>query len=90
MAQRGESAIQSAYEDAVDNVGRILSVFREEIHLSFLKSKLLNLDSAFDEKELGSSSFSGFIESIEDISLNKRNTICHQKKPYKIKLKPLH
>lgn len=89
VAQRGESAIQSAYEDAVDNVGRILSAFREEIHLSLLKSKLLNLDSAFDEKELGYSSFSGFIESIEDISLNKRNTICHRKDPIQNKIKTI-
>ncbi len=79
VTQKGEMAIQSAYEDAVDNVGRVLSSFGDSIHLSMLKSKLLNLDSAFDEKQLGFTSFSAFIESIEEISLNGKSTICHLK-----------
>ncbi|MBU1417833.1 MAG: NYN domain-containing protein [Proteobacteria bacterium] len=79
MTQQGEMAIQSAYEDAVDNVGRVLSSFGDNIHLSLLKTKLLNLDSAFDEKQLGYTSFSTFIESIEEISLNGKNTICRLK-----------
>jgi uncharacterized LabA/DUF88 family protein len=79
VTQKGEMAIQSAYEDAVDNVGRVLSNFGDSIHLSMLKSKLLNLDSAFDEKQLGFTSFSAFVESIDEISLNGKSTICHLK-----------
>lgn len=76
VTQKGEMAIQSAYEDAADNVSRVLSSFGDHIHLSLLKTKLLNLDSAFDEKELGYTSFSAFIESIDEVTLNGKNTIC--------------
>lgn len=76
VTQKGEMAIQSAYEDAVDNVERILSIFGDKIHLSLLKQKLLNLDSAFNEKQLGFASFSSFIESVEGISLNDKSTSC--------------
>ena len=77
VTHKGEMAIQSAYEDAVDNVERILSIFEDKVHLSLLKQKLLNLDSAFNEKQLGFSSFSAFIESIESVSLNEKSTSCH-------------
>ncbi len=76
VIQKGEVAIQSAYEDAVDNVSRVLNSFSDGIHLPTLKSKLLNIDSAFDEKQLGYKSFSSFLESIEDITLNKNKTEC--------------
>jgi len=88
ITNKGETAIQSAYEDAVDNVGRVLSIFGEEIHLSMLKTKLLNLDSAFDEKQLGYASFSAFVESIDGISLNEKSTICNFKSDISIKNKP--
>lgn len=76
VIQKGYMAVHSAYEDAVDNVIKILSIFGDKIHLSTLKSKILNIDSAFDEKMLGFNSFSAFIESIENISLSKKSTMC--------------
>lgn len=79
VTQQGVMAVQSAYEDAVDNVEKVLSIFGNKIHLSMLKMKILNLDSAFDEKQLGYSSFSAFVESIEGVSLSEKSTICHFK-----------
>jgi uncharacterized LabA/DUF88 family protein len=79
VTQQGVMAVQSAYEDAADNVERVLSSFGNQIHLSMLKTKLLNLDSAFDEKQLGYSSFSAFVESIEGVSLSGKSSICHFK-----------
>ena len=79
VTQKGAIAVQSAYEDAVDNVIKILSIVGDETHLSFLKSKIINIDSAFDEKQIGYNSFSSFIESISDITLNENNTICSLK-----------
>ena len=76
VIQKGDMAVHSAYEDAVDNIIKILSIFGDKIHLSTLKSKILNIDSAFDEKMLGFNSFSAFIESIENISLSKKSTMC--------------
>lgn len=76
VTQKGDIAIQSAYEDAVDIAINVLSNFDGPIHLSTLKAKILNIDSAFNERQLGFSSFSSFIESIENCSLSKKSTMC--------------
>ena len=76
VTQKGDIAVQSAYEDAVDHTVKVLSIFGNKIHLSMLKSKILNIDSAFDEKQLGYTSFSAFIESIENVKLSNKSTIC--------------
>jgi uncharacterized LabA/DUF88 family protein len=52
VTQKGDIAVQSAYEDAADNAVKVLSSFGNTIHLSMLKAKILNIDSAFDEKQL--------------------------------------
>ncbi len=77
VTKKGNVAVQSAYEDAVDIAVRVVSNFDGTIHLSTLKQKILNIDSAFNEKELGFSSFSAFIESIENFSLSNKSTTCH-------------
>ena len=79
-----EIIIQSAYEDAVDNVERVMKSFGEPIHLPMLKSKLLNIDSAFNEKQLGYKSFSLFLKSIDDIDI-KKNLCIFSKSKQKIK-----
>ena len=76
VTQKGDIAVQSAYEDAVDHTVKVLSNFGNKIHLSMLKSKILNIDSAFDEKQLGYTSFSAFVESIENVKLSNKSTIC--------------
>ena len=76
VIQKGDIAVQSAYEDAVDNTLKVLSIFGNKIHLSMLKAKVLNIDSAFDEKQLGFTSFSAFVESIENVVLSNKSTMC--------------
>lgn len=76
VTQKGDTAVQSAYEDAVDIAVKVLTSFGSAIHLSTLKAKILNIDSAFDEKQLGFASFSAFIESIDNLKLSKKSTMC--------------
>lgn len=76
VTKKGDIAIQSAYEDAVDIAEKVISNFDGPIHLSTLKAKMLNIDSAFDEKQLGFSSFSAFIESIDNFSVSEKSTVC--------------
>ena len=85
VLQKGEIAVQSAYEDAVDNTLKVLSAFGNKIHLSKLKNQILNIDSAFDEKQLGFSSFSSFIESIKNVTVSAKNTMCERQAPEKSK-----
>ncbi|MCI5143860.1 MAG: NYN domain-containing protein, partial [Candidatus Electrothrix sp. ATG1] len=85
VIQKGDIAVQSAYEDAVDNTLKVLSAFGNKIHLSKLKNQILNIDSAFDEKQLGFSSFSVFVESIENITVSAKNTMCELQAPEKLK-----
>ncbi len=76
VTQKGDIAVQSAFEDAVDIAVKVISNFDGAIHLSTLKAKMLNIDSAFDEKQLGFSSFSAFIESIDNFSVSQKSTMC--------------
>jgi len=49
-------------EDALDLLERVLDKFPDGISLSTLKNKMLELDSAFDEQNLG---FSGFMKVLQ-------------------------
>lgn len=81
VTQKGDTAVQSAYEDAVDIAEKVMSNFEDAVHLSTLKAKMLNIDSAFDEKQLGFSSFSSFIETIENLSVSQQSTMCEVLSP---------
>lgn len=83
VTKKGDIAVQSAYEDAVDIAEKVISSFDSAIHLSTLKAKILNIDSAFDEKQLGFASFSAFIESIDNISVSQNSTMCELHCPEK-------
>ena len=87
VTQKGDIAVQSAYEDAADNAVKVLSSFGNILHLSTLKAKILNIDSAFDEKQLGFTSFSAFIESIDNVIVSKKSTMCELQLSKKIKTK---
>lgn len=61
-------------EDALEILERILDQFPEGLNLSILKNKMLEIDSSFDERTLGFSSFMKFLESVPEIvSLCKVN-----------------
>jgi uncharacterized protein (TIGR00288 family) len=54
-------------EDALDLLERVLDKFSDGISLSSLKTEMLELDSAFDEKNLGFSRFMKFLQSAPEI-----------------------
>lgn len=61
--------IKLALDDAIDLVEKALRTFEEPAPYSALKSVMMNIDSAFDEKALGFKSFSEFLKSIDSIEL---------------------
>ncbi|MEM9215449.1 MAG: NYN domain-containing protein [Cyanobacteria bacterium P01_F01_bin.150] len=54
-------------EDSLDLLERILTKFPDGVSLGILKNEMLELDSAFDEKNLGFSGFKKFLQSIPEI-----------------------
>jgi len=67
--------IQTAFDDAADLVEKVLYTFESPIRCSLLKSRMRNLDSAFDEKILGFSSFTSFLQSLDGITVYYDNDI---------------
>lgn len=55
------------HEDALDLLERVLSKFPDGISLSGLKNEMLEIDSAFDEQNLGFSGFMKFLLSAPEI-----------------------
>jgi hypothetical protein len=64
-----QETIKLALDDAIDLVEKALKTFEEPAPYSSLKSVMINIDSAFDEKALGFKSFSEFLKSIDSIEL---------------------
>ncbi|MFZ5961101.1 NYN domain-containing protein [Pseudomonas knackmussii] len=63
--------IRSAIDDAMDVVEGILRKASGPLALASIKNSILNIDSAFNERSLGFSSFTDFIKSNEFIILNQ-------------------
>jgi uncharacterized protein (TIGR00288 family) len=59
--------IDQLREDALDLLERVLSRFTEGVNLSVLKNAMLELDSAFDEQNIGFSGFLKFLKSAPEI-----------------------
>lgn len=64
-----QETIKLALDDAIDLVQKALKTFDEPAAYSSLKSVMMNIDSAFDEKALGFKSFSEFLKSTDSIEL---------------------
>ncbi|HHJ4328596.1 TPA: NYN domain-containing protein, partial [Klebsiella pneumoniae] len=60
-------AIRSAIDDAMDMLERILQADDGPQPLAAVKSKILNIDSAFSEKALGFASFMEFVRANERV-----------------------
>lgn len=61
--------IQTAFDDAADLVDKVLETFDTPIRCSLLKSRMRNIDSAFDEKALGFTSFTAFLQSLDGVNV---------------------
>ncbi len=64
-----EATRASAFDDAVDILESALKTFDGPVNCSALKNRMLNIDSAFDEKTLGFKSFNDFVRAADGISL---------------------
>ena len=70
-----DEKIQAAFDDAADLVEKVLHTFESPIQCSLLKSRMRNLDSAFDEKTLGFTSFTAFLQALDGIKVYYDNDI---------------
>lgn len=68
-----QETIKLALDDANDLAEKALKSFEEPVSYSALKSVMINIDSAFDEKALGFKSFSDFLNSIDSIESVRSN-----------------
>jgi uncharacterized protein (TIGR00288 family) len=59
----------SAFDDAADLLEAALKTFDGPANCSALKNRMLNIDSAFDEKALGFKSFTSFVKTVDGIEL---------------------
>ena len=70
---QGEALRASVFDDAVDVLEAALKTFDGPANCSALKNRILNIDSAFDERILGYKSFTDFIRAVDGIGLNQDN-----------------
>ena len=64
-----EATRASAFDDAADLLEAALKKFDGPANCSALKNRMLNIDSAFDEKALGFKSFTAFVKAVDRIEL---------------------
>jgi uncharacterized protein (TIGR00288 family) len=65
-----EATRASAFDDAADVLETALKTFDGPANCSALKNRMLNIDSAFDEKNLGFKSFTDFVRAVDGVGLN--------------------
>ncbi|MGR9073909.1 MAG: NYN domain-containing protein [Gammaproteobacteria bacterium] len=65
-----EAARASAFDDAADLLEKALGTFDEPANCSALKARMMNIDSAFDEKQLGFNGFNDFVNQLDSVELN--------------------
>jgi uncharacterized protein (TIGR00288 family) len=61
--------IQTAFDDAADLVEKVLYTVESPIRCSLLKSRMRNIDSAFDEKDIGFQSFNSFLQALDGVAV---------------------
>lgn len=66
-----EARRASAFDDAADVLEAALKTFDGPANCSALKNRMLSIDSAFDEKNLGFKSFTDFIRAVDGVGLNQ-------------------
>ncbi len=60
----------SAFDDAADLLEKALGTFDEPATCSALKARMMNIDSAFDEKQIGFKGFNDFVTQVDTVELN--------------------
>ncbi len=60
----------SVFDDAADLLEKALGTFDEPASCSALKARMTNIDSAFDEKQLGFKGFNDFVKQVDTVELS--------------------
>jgi len=60
----------SVFDDAADLLEKALATFDEPATCSVLKARMTNIDSAFDEKQLGFKGFNDFVKQVDTVELS--------------------
>ena len=60
----------SVFDDAADLLEKALATFDEPAVCSALKARMTNIDSAFDEKQLGFKGFNNFVKQVDTVELS--------------------
>jgi uncharacterized protein (TIGR00288 family) len=66
-----EASRTSAFDDAADLLEKALRTFDGPANCSSLKARMLNIDSAFDEKKLGFKGFNDFVNKVNNVKLTQ-------------------
>jgi len=72
-----EASRASAFDDAADLLETTMRTFDGPANCAALKSRMLNIDSAFDEKTLGFKSFSDFVKAVDGVVLTQDGGASH-------------
>jgi uncharacterized protein (TIGR00288 family) len=64
-----EAVRASAFDDAADLLEKALKTFDEPANCSALKTRMMNIDSAFDERQLGFKGFNDFVSQVDTVDL---------------------
>jgi uncharacterized protein (TIGR00288 family) len=72
-----QAALASAFDDAADLLESVLKTFDGPANCATLKNRMLNIDSAFDEKNLGFKSFTDFVKAVPGVGLTQDHNTWH-------------
>ena len=79
-----EDDLDKEHKKAIQLTLTTLNTFDGSAHCSSLKSRLIAIDSAFDEKAFGFSSFTEFLNSVDDLNVYQENKVWQVRKKQKI------
>jgi uncharacterized protein (TIGR00288 family) len=71
------AALAASFDDAADLLESVLKTFDGPANCAALKSRMLNIDSAFDEKNLGFKSFTDFVKAVPGVGLTQDHNTWH-------------
>ncbi len=77
-----DATLVSVFDDAADLLEKALATFDEPVSCSLLKARMTNIDSAFDEKQLGFKGFNDFVKQVDTVELS------HNGKSWLVDFKP--
>jgi hypothetical protein len=72
-----QAALAAALDDAADLLESALKTFDGPANCASLKNRMLNIDSAFDEKNLGFKSFTDFVKAVPGVGMTQDHNTWH-------------